>query len=308
MNVFLGLASLFLIYKITKGFGQRQANIAVTLFVFWPDQLTLTSVLASEHFATVLMLAGTFFFYSWQKERRTYDLILAAIFFTLAFEARSVLGVLITVAIIISLWKREWYAALLLLLCFICTHRLYETILASQGINSQPSSIIFSLLIGTNLESSGAWNDRDAMLYGAFLPDCEEANQWALLTAITRLQSGITTVANLALKKVMSFIFFGGGYGMYYNRLVFPTSLFTSSFLLSMAYQLLTPLVAIVVILFRRHSLPNINFLLLVLFMLSLAHMILEVANRYSYITMPLWFIIIGAGLRNPVGRQMKSP
>lgn len=311
-NVLLGLASVLLLYGAANRFsGAQTAHLAAFLFVLWPAQLSFTSVLASEHLAVCLVLAGLFVLPVAEGQLNTRSilrLIAAGIFFSLGFAARTT-GAFVILAVVITLllapinFKVKALSLIIFLSAAIGAFLLYREAIRSRISVYPTSTSAFSLMVGTNIDAAGRWNENDLRQYSAF-ERFEDAVDFAWTESLRRITSNPAGILQLMLQKAVR-LWWGEDYSAYWSTANMymshfqgdPDALREAIRSISQIFYLSTWILAAAGSFFlTAHQGGQLNVLLMTILGSTLAHMLLEVQDRYHYTLMPLVFILVAAG------------
>ncbi len=318
VNLLFGLASLALIYAIARQLSTaRAARLAAVLFALWPAQLAFSSVLASEHLATLLALAGLAAAYPALKSDHIpapaagARLIAAGVCFALGAATRNT-NLIILLAVLIALlfsplkqplFKHKLAAAGLLLVAFASMTWLYREAIHARVRVYPTSTTAFSLLVGANYESGGLWNYADYDLMSQH-PNIEVAKEFAWDEALRRITGQPARFLQLTISKV-AVLWQDDGYSIFWStqKLSPERSPEETQALIRQFTNLSQPFHAAVWILstaaafiLLRRPTGRMNIIAMTLLGSTLMHSILEVQNRYAYWMMPLLFILAAVG------------
>jgi 4-amino-4-deoxy-L-arabinose transferase-like glycosyltransferase len=312
LSLFLGVLSLLLMYTTTRRFsGEGAARWAVLLFLFWPAQLAFTSVLASEHLATLLTLAGMTIIapiltgkdFSWPR------LVIAGLCFGFGFATRNT-GLLVFLASMLALlfipksMLLRGGAAAALMVGYWGASSLYRQAVYLRTQVFPVTSSAFSLLVGVNVDAGGVWNWDDYRYMTSF-STYEEGAAAARAEGIRRIQADPYGVGLLTLKKVGS-LWGGEGFSIYWStlnlvldRFRWDLATFTRNFMIVsqtfyIAIWILTVAASFHII---RKPTGDLNMPLMALLGSTLLHALLEVQDRYHYVLMPLVFLVVSVGI-----------
>lgn len=317
LNVVFGLLSLLLLYQAARqASGGKAARLAALFFILWPAQLVFTSVLASDHLALLLALAGMVALQrALQAEKPAFiGLAAAGFLFALGYAVRTTNLLLFLAGLLViflepsrlpgrQIYTRTISAALLVISFSAALFAYRGVMLQTTGAYPAPSSS-FSLMIGANIQSGGMWNRKDYRLT-ASIPTFEQASAFAWQEARRRIAADPLGFGTLTLRKLAS-LWQDDSYAIYWSTLSLDTSRFAwqpAAFtrvwmLISQIFYLAAWLLAAcaAVFLFRRPN-PQLRLLLLTLLGGSLLHAVLEVQNRYHYWLVPMILILAAAGV-----------
>jgi 4-amino-4-deoxy-L-arabinose transferase-like glycosyltransferase len=319
VNLLFGLASLALVYAIARQLSTpRAARLAAVLFALWPAQLAFSSVLASEHLATLLALAGLAAAYPALKSDRIpapaagARLIAAGVCFALGAATRNT-NLIILLAVLIALlfsplkqpmlFKHRLAAAGLLLVAFASMTWLYREAIHARVRVYPTSTTAFSLLVGANYESGGLWNYADYDLMSQH-PNIEVAKEFAWDEALRRITGQPVRFLQLTISKVVV-LWQDDGYSIFWSTQKLSPERspeetqplirqFTSN---SQPFHAAVWILATAAAVFLlRRPTGRMNIIAMTLLGSTLMHSILEVQNRYAYWMMPLLFILAAVG------------
>jgi hypothetical protein len=312
VNVLLGLVSMLLLYGAANRFaGAPAAHLATVLFVLWPAQLSFTSVLASEHLAVCLTLAGLFVLplpAGKLNTRSMLRLIAAGVFFSLGFAARTTgafifLATVIAVLLVPTGFKDKTLSVIIFSIAALGTFLLYrEAIQARIGVYPSSTSA-FSLMVGTNIDAAGRWNQNDMVQYTAY-DRYEDAVDFAWRESLRRITSNPAGMLQLMFQKAVR-LWSGEDYSAYWSTVNMYMSRFKGDpetlrnairSISQMFYLSVWILAAAGSYFLTSHRGAQLSLLLMTILGSTLAHSLLEVQDRYHYTLMPLVFILVAAG------------
>ena len=221
MNITLGALSLLLLYYFTYSIAcERVARLAAVLFLIWPTQLAFTSVLASEHLALTLMLAGFYILAKDGELRKLRFILWAGILVGLAYVTRPFSIVALIAAIGFILTGQSRFARKTLQIGVVIFGFLTITYLFSGAMAFfyKVRTIGFPyqvLLMGTNFDSEGRYNIPDSIKLKSY-PTLDEAHKYAFQESIRRISSRPAAFAILILKKIRH-LWGDDSYGVYWG-------------------------------------------------------------------------------------------
>jgi hypothetical protein len=301
-NLFLGAASLLVFYFLGRRYGERTARAATLLFLLWPAQLTMSSVLASEHLALLLFLGALAFLFPVVEAERGWKAALAGGgLLALAYLVRGPLGLALAAALVLILGAQPLRSGLPraggLLAGFVGTLCL-AVVGMKLAFGIAPLGQGFStLLSGTNFASQGAWNLKDGLAYLAH-PSRQEADRYALDTALQRIRSNPRRFAKLVLLKLPR-TWQDESYGLAWSTEGLEDFPFREKLLVSrktflagaQSYHLIVLVLALAgtaqAALSGRTS-PSQRLVFLLFLGAALFHSLFEAQGRYNYWLMPL--------------------
>jgi 4-amino-4-deoxy-L-arabinose transferase-like glycosyltransferase len=308
-NLLLGTASVPLIYILSRQIaGCLVARIATILFVFWPTQIMMTGVLASEHLAVFLAMVAFYFFFEEMKKHRWRNVLLGAVFLSLAFIVRHTLIAVLFASIFLLLFSNNTSKILklktvsALMISFLAVYAAYLLAMTMVYHVTPLSQGMFNLLVGTNIASGGHWNKEDAEKYfshSTFI----EANDYAQREVYKRIASNPKGIIKLMLhKSVLTWA--DGTYGFFCCTLKLDNNRLTANivshqgFLGGIAhyFHLMILLLCAAGCLkpFDHSDIMRYSAILFVILFGTALHSIFETQGRYSYV-MFLFVLIIAA-------------
>ncbi|GKT11006.1 glycosyltransferase family 39 protein [Desulforhabdus sp. TSK] len=194
-NLLLGIASVPLIYIVSRQIaGTLIARMTTILFVLWPTQIMMSSVLASEHLAIFLIMVAFCFLLKETEKHHWRNIAVSAIFLALAYTVRHASIAVLPAAILFLLISSKsakiprLKTASALTVSFLAVYALY---LAGMTLVYHVTPLgqgLFNLLVGTNVAAKGHWNMEDQekyFSYGTF----PEANVYAKKEVLRRVVS-----------------------------------------------------------------------------------------------------------------------
>lgn len=339
-NVALSMISVMLMYGIgLKTAGRLAGLIAMTLMSFWPSHILYASMVASEPAFTFFLLLTLFLtvlgigigpgsLYERKPGIAIAALIAAGVTMGVANSIRPtavVLAIAVALCILIGgghgrttvesgaarqILSIRWLVLILILVPFLLTGFILSQ-RVSEAIQLKPAGGItasgYNLLIGTNVESKGLWNQEDAdYLDSEFAKtgSAGQAQQKCMERALTYIQSRPEDVFDLMVYKFRDLwqtddfgidwnLLWAGQQGMLTEQLHSQLEAIRPAG--RMAYFCLLTLCAVGSIQALRRRSIRPAFRIAVLFFLGTAalHMVLETQVRYHYSVTP--FMILAA-------------
>lgn len=278
LNVVVGVATLILLWRLAhKLAGKTIAFVTSLLFLCWPAQLMFTSVLASEHLALLMILAG---FLSLLSRR----LGLAGIFIALAATFRLPCAVALpTMALGAQPIRRLFYSAGFFFLAFALYIGLMYAIYREAPISRGG----FNLMLGANYEAGGRWNTEDSAMYATFTSPDRDARA----VAWERIKSSPPRYFVLMLEKILT-LWSTEDFAANWSSVSNPTVRTVSNiyYYILLATALMGLVVAKEI---RRKLLPLATYAGLV----SILHSIAVTDPRYHYVAMPAVLLASAWGL-----------
>lgn len=315
LNVVAGVVSLWLVYKLTNQLSSPSvARAAAILFLLWPAQLMLTSVLASEHLGLMFVLASFLFLLRRLEREGTAwkDVVLAGSLLAIASTMRATLIVALAAALIVLLLarykpKKKLVTSALFLVSFLAAYGIYlgvTTLIYKVSPIPRPG---FALLVGTNSDSNGIYNESDARIareHGTV----DEVDRLCRDAALQRIKDAPLRFITLMFRKV-PVTWADDAYGAYYSTELLPASSGAKSNLpfysaASQFFHILVLLLGVVGCFKVTRHRYEAGLALILMFVLggTLLHSILETQARYHYVLAPalLIFAAVGGVWRTP--------
>ncbi|MEW6273442.1 MAG: glycosyltransferase family 39 protein, partial [Thermodesulfobacteriota bacterium] len=317
LNVALAAAAVVALYLLARDVaGVRVARAAVLLLLLWPGQLVYVGVLGSEHLAVPLLLLGlwcvTRAVAAPASERALLPLAGAGFLLACTFLTRAALGTALVAALLALLLERgrsvsrRLARAGVVAAVFVATTIGY-TAAVERAIGVAPvSGGWWSLLVGSNVASGGAWNAADVERFTAYA-DRAAANRFAREEAWRRMSVHPAGYARLALRKIDR-MWSDGTSPVFWSTLAVadaPAAATLSRIAprlaaLSQTFHVLVLLLGAIGLLLlardgraTRAALPALLFLLLG----TLAHGVVETQARYNYPLQPVVFVFAAVAL-----------
>lgn len=205
-NIVLGLGSMLVIFWIAQQLASSGlAKITTLIFLFWPSQLMMTSVLASEHLALLLVtlvIALTIRVLS-SPDRWVVKAVLLGLTLALAILARSALVALFLTSLFAIFLFKEKGKIKTMLVVVTSLIIFYAAYLGGLWMiyHQVPEPGIFdSLLKGVNITSNGEWNEEDAINFVSS-ESLAQANQKAWREIVRRITADPLGEIKLFLRK-----------------------------------------------------------------------------------------------------------
>lgn len=312
-NLLLGLATIPLVFLAAKKVGGIVVGRwSVILFVFWPVQWMFTSVLATEHLALPLGLAGLYFGMNALDHDSIMwiDVILSSLFITLSAIVRPAaivfLGAIILVAIMRYKAAKQLTKILIMIAVYLVANFAYTASLRAFNFGITPStsfSLAANFYYGSSLPAKGQWSQDDFNIVSTW--NMENALENALPLTWQRLHSySFNQLVDLFVLKIIEF-WGSPHYGLYWSTVAvdqtlphprLPINLLNG---IQYLFQIFIFIGAAIAIIYIQRSKTS-NGLYVVLFSLVLGtilHMIFVVSARYSYLYTPLMIILCAYGM-----------
>ena len=329
INVILSVVSMIFIYYIALDFGGSRSGIySALLWVFLPSQTLWNNFILSEPLYTTLLLA---IWYLCSVQCRTQNtprsFILAITIGILLGYFNALRPIAIIIIISILLWKifisKDKHLGNLLITLLI--YFLFTT-LTTQYIESRinydtDSFNWYSVSVGFNEASNGAWNEDD---WSLLLNSCNQFNRNGSKTPIKDAQVILKSQALWKISHLKHPVLFflsklnilAGSDSSAVSHLVaseVALSDFSYQFLtvLCDSFYLLILLLGFFGMLFLAKSLKdNILFCIVPLYAIGLimAHMLVAVQGRYHYSILPAIILFAGYGAEQIIKHFSKQP
>lgn len=332
INAIASTLSILLVYRIgSKLINPKTGLIAAFLFIILPSEVIMVSVLGSEVVVTTIGLIIVFYLFRIDESRFKYIalfLFIAGLFYGLAMTVRSSFlfyfpAIALYIFLIPSLnikQKFETFSVLLVgitigLSLIVLSYSYIARRISFEPLRAQDS---FPFLSGTNVDSSGQWNQNDADLYFAW-PN-NERNTIARRVAFDRIISNPKMFLELIPKK-FAILMGPNDYGSLWSlhaidwgegnlwgiraangsdwRSVAPYKdlIIRISGLLAQSTYILIWFFAFCAFKDQKNSLISLIALTVIIFTL-IPHTVLEVQSRYHHYMMPLIVLLASSGLR----------
>lgn len=191
VNVLLALWLMMAVRRLLLPQGEQVTRTGLMLVALWPANLAMTSLLASENLFLPLMWTGLVFVGA-QPLR-------GGLLLGVAQAVRPTAVVLILVLML----RRQWRWVIALWLGVALAFGSYRVLRSVAGDSVTRGGAAFSLLVGSNRESVGAWNGADHRWFAAKTDElgAEAAAAAARTRALERLTSApIESVVLMARK------------------------------------------------------------------------------------------------------------
>lgn len=323
LNVFISVIVAVLLYWIGKKvFNEESGRIAGLIFALWPAQIMYNSVLASEHVFMLFFAAGIALFIKTQFYMKgAYKYLfpaLTGVSLALAHIIRPVSSMLFPVLIFYLFvfvkntpLKKTILHKLgvisLMLAGFVVIMAIFNAVVVNlTGVQVWRSSSGFSLLVGTNYQSSGMYSSEDEKIISEYNYDFDKIHSESTKRAIERIKSSPLNFMRLAEKKFI-LQWTSEDFGLYWsiNKVTERTPAAEIANNKSNWIELLVQLFYIALLLFATvgfiYSKRAENYFTAIFLMLFgafvAAHTLLEVQSRYHYPVIPVLIIVAGYGL-----------
>ena len=328
VNVLLSCLSCLLVYALTDELADSDAAfLAALLWAVCPCKLMLNSLVFSEPLYTCLILLFLTVFL--RVDRRfsagcglPAALGLGALLGLLLLLINIVRPIALILVIALVLWLlflrggfRDWKPWLCclasLLLVYSLGGRLWDRQVEDR-LGMEPASIpYYNIYVGFNEATQGQWSAEDMDLLFSYLSEegvsTSEAQQRMIPHLKERLAS-VTDYPRLFASKLIAFLGNDelGGYTYRFTREPLFVKL-CMGICNVFYYGVFLAALRALWLCFRSRTLSAGLVLPLFFLGLTLAHMLVEVANRYHYSLIPSLIIFAAAGLTRP-GKERSTP
>ena len=209
--------------------------IALVVAAFWPSQILYGTILASEPvFACMLLLSIWLFIYLYRypvslgnREGSIFLCVILGLSIALAGVVRP-MSLIFLVAVVLCMLPfvkrfnrnekmlngkftrascQGWFLVLVISLTFFISNQLISTSISNTINYKLPGSGVsfgYNLMVGTNIEAQGAWNQQDAEFFAkefSLTNSPQAAHKASIDVALQRIKTDPVGVSNLALEK-----------------------------------------------------------------------------------------------------------
>lgn len=306
VNVALGLTTLVLLFLLTRAvFGQLAARVATALMLVWPAQLFFTGVLASEHLGVVFATAAALCLVGGTADTRSaWWTFAAAGGLSLAgYIVRPPLIVLLPVALLAVSFcrltpRRRVAAAGTVLLTFVAGDWAYRATMEKLYGVSPSRSGAFNLLMGTNADSVGHWNEADCQWF-ADHESFEEANRRAWREAARRIAADPLGFLTLMARKPVR-TWSGEGFAVAWTLDLGRTTerpRLRAAYAYCRSFHLLILILATIgcFLSLRKYAGPAASILAAIILAAVFLHAVTEAQERYHFVFSPFLLAFAGA-------------
>ncbi len=200
INILFSMINLLLVYVLaSKMYDKCTAQVVSILYALWPAQIMYSSVIASENLFMTFFLAAVLLFIKSIENTSSKNIIfslLCGIFMALAQIIRPVAQMLILVLFVsgIVMIERSKIVSLikmylLLILSFILAIVVMNSVIKALTGVPLRWSMGYNFMVGTNLDSHGVYNNKDALILGKYNYDFEKVHNESFKIAIERIKS-----------------------------------------------------------------------------------------------------------------------
>ena len=307
-NVFLSIAFVLLMFGLARySLDEQTARIAALLSALLPSQIMMTSIVASEHLFTVLILLSLFMIVKGVvQDPAGYTWLLGAgLILGIAYTVRFI-AVAVFLAVLVYLIcanDRAIKASVIRVIPFVAGFlivfsTLSMLILVTHTPPLPTQGFEYSFLTGTNVTGSGAYNPEVVAQFNSWSP--QSARHQALMAGVRQITDSPVQFCVLLLKKVD--IMWGGDYIAVYwagfndtpsgLQPVLPMTALVVLALISQGYYMGLLLLGAVGAYWLSRSAPRKDLYVypLILITIFMVHSLLEVQQRYHF---PFEFVII---------------
>lgn len=330
-NVICAVITVGLSYLLCrKAFGKPQALIASFIFAVWPNNIIYSSVLATEHIFIVFVLASLYFLLTvLDKNRilsRTIYFCASGSFLAMAQFIRPVTFILFPTAAIYILFEstsnkltestsrfKQWRVRLLMFLTVIASYFVLFislSIIVSNlaGVNIMTFSPGYNLLMGTNMNHGGTWNEDDAKIIDQYGRRPELVQSHSLKKGLDRIIADPLEFIKFSLTTKMKNMWSNDNYGYYWSTERIATRTCFSDYVkehqdivyfFCQSFYILILLFAVIgsIISFSTYCRASLLVFMLVPVGIICVHLFLEVQGRYSFPALPFIIAFSGAGM-----------
>lgn len=342
-NAVVSVLSAFLSGKIAEMLGGRVCGFISLLFTaFWPSQILYSALLASEPVFSLLLLSSIWLFIFLYRFPARIGTIEGSMFlccvlgFSLALaNAIRPMATIFLIALIlcflpckVSFSKNEkllysivdrfscqgWFRALAILLSFMFVGNFLSKAISNTIAFSLPSGLSssgFNLLVGTNIEARGAWNQADAEFLASNFAASNSgaiAQSACFNEAIKRISQNPVGVLKLTFEKV-TYLWADDDYANYWVGLFLnqQSALTAGRQALLDGFRAINSFYYLIFVAFtavfgffslKKKYLTPAMALVLLLVGTAVLHMVLECQNRYHYFLLPVLVILSSLALK----------
>lgn len=339
LNVFFSVMTVFFIYRIAKKLGGRIAGmIGLVLSAFWPSQVLYITMLSAEYSFTFFLFLSVWIFISLVKD---YDEntkkagkgivmhMLLGILIGLSAAIRPMalillIAILITIlpqkmklpmrhknniSLTLRMLEKGWVRSCLIIFPYLIVSNVITTnieMTINQTLPSASSSFGYNLLVGTNTESDGGWNENDAQLLYSSMEQTKSASRTHIICRDLALQRIVTNpkgMINLLVKKYGALwgndnyategnIFFLEPQGnLTKERSDFLNSVRDVNNILYMSIVFC----ALITLIYLWKGKGDFAYVLVLVYLGTVAmHLFVESQNRYHYFVLQIFMVLAG--------------
>lgn len=195
-NVLLALWLLVVMRRLLEPQGEFVTRTGLMVMALWPGHVALSSLLASENLFLPLLWSGVALV---MRRPLVGGLVLGA-----AQAVRP--PALMMIALVAWSLRRRWREAMLVLVGVALAFGAYRVVRLVSGDTTARGGIAYSLLMGTNVGSGGAWNFADHQSYDLdrALSGADEANRIARSKSLHRLTAASFGLVPFMVRKFLA--------------------------------------------------------------------------------------------------------
>jgi hypothetical protein len=272
--------------------GRRSGAVALYLYAIWPAGALLTGVLLTEPLYGTLVLAALWLSHGAAGRLGSAGHGAGGFVLGLSHYVRATGVVLAPAFLLPLLLRRAWLQAVLLVLLMLIP--LLPLVAATGGISTSPLAG-WTVLVGTNREHDGHYNDDDVALYASWGPDGERLAREEAVRRIVQQPGGFAT---LAVRKA-SAMWASEGYSVFFAffETGVPQRVREAIRLSAQLFYVPVFLAAAVGLWRMRRGPPDVAIVIVgIIVTLAAMHTFVEVQGRYHHYAVPL-LILLAASL-----------
>jgi 4-amino-4-deoxy-L-arabinose transferase-like glycosyltransferase len=292
LNVGFGVATAWLVYRLAhQMFGEPAGAAALFLFAIAPDQVLMTSVLATEPLYTFLVtVAAAMLFMPRLAAAAVAGLALGASQYVRT-TTMLIAPAFFAVIPLLTRWRPRLLVVVVFFAIAVVPIIRHNVLAYDEWSISTSRRGAWSLLVGTNQQYSGAYNQKDVGDPSIHQWSAEAA-RIAQAKAIQRITSDPVGFGGLAVRKFYS-LWAGGDYAVW---IAVPGGSQATRSGLSLISQAIWAAILVLATAtawrVRRH--PVVVLTLAVVTILVLVHTFVEVSPRYHASVVPLLCVLAG--------------
>ncbi len=320
-NAFLSMVLVLLVYETgRKVFDEESARLAGILFALWPAQIMFTSVMASEHVFMVFFMAALLLFYEILDNAAKIKAYILALLTGICLAVSQVVRPMATLLLVVfaiylfffakgdkkpvkGIIKNASILAVITAGFVISLLSISAVVCRLTGVPVWRASSGYNMMVGTNFESSGTFNDEDYELVKKYDYDYDRVHAEGFRIAMERIKSRPLRFLKLVEEK-FEIQWASEEYGYIWSTRKIeetsPTGRIAAShprffIAVSQVYYMgiLTFVIAGCVFALKKGIYLMVPLLLVFEGMVA-AYTLLEVQPRYHYPVVPL-FLLVGA-------------
>jgi len=323
-NVVMSLAMVTLGYFIGREiFSETAARASAFFCALWPAQIMYSSVVAAENSFIVPFLGAILVFMRFIKKlganQRSYGLlVLSGLLTAIAQAFRPMSMILLPVfgvylLLFVSLEAKRQKSLLIKLLSialvavsyFVALKLISLPIKQLSGIDITKTGSGYNLLVGTNYDGDGKFNQEDFALIAAYDYDFDRVHEEAFKLAVERITKDPMRFLDLVGTKIY-YMWGTENYGYYWSITpasggpllktikTYPRSFYAGSDFFYL-FMLLLAMAGCVLALIKKNTKAAPLFLLMG--GLFVAYCFLEIQSRYHFPAVPVFILLAGFGV-----------